>query len=160
MYTCVWSVCSCAAWKSETQKKEETQQYLILLWEEPREPHFITAALARLGSICSFSATSHMMHFTGDSALQVILPVQKSITLCKPGARCESMVIYVTWWAAVYGVAQSRTRLKLLSSSSSSRKCQRSIQFSSGAQSCPTLCDPMNRSTPGLPVHHQLLEFT
>ena len=27
-------------------------------------------------------------------------------------------------------------------------------------QSCPTLCDPMNRSTPGLPVHHQLLEFT
>ena len=34
-----------------------------------------------------------------------------------------------------------------------------SIQFSSVAQSCPTLCDPMNRSTPGLPVHHQLLEF-
>ena len=28
------------------------------------------------------------------------------------------------------------------------------------AQSCPTLCDPMNRSTPGLPVHHQLPEFT
>ena len=34
------------------------------------------------------------------------------------------------------------------------------IQFSSVAQSCPTLCDPMNRSTPGLPVHHQLLEST
>ena len=34
------------------------------------------------------------------------------------------------------------------------------IQFSSVAQSCLTLCDPMNRSTPGLPVHHQLLEFT
>ena len=33
-------------------------------------------------------------------------------------------------------------------------------QFSSLAQSCPTLCDPMNCSTPGLPVHHQLLEFT
>ena len=28
------------------------------------------------------------------------------------------------------------------------------------AQSCPTLCDPMNRSTPDLPVHHQILEFT
>ena len=37
---------------------------------------------------------------------------------------------------------------------------QSSVQFSSVAQSCPTLCDPMNRSTPGLPVHHQLLEFT
>jgi len=35
-----------------------------------------------------------------------------------------------------------------------------SAQFSSVAQSCPTLCNPMNRSTPGLPVHHQLLEFT
>ena len=34
-----------------------------------------------------------------------------------------------------------------------------SVQFSSVAQSCPTLCDPMNRSTPGLPVHHQLPEF-
>ena len=35
-----------------------------------------------------------------------------------------------------------------------------SISISSVTQSCPTLCDPMNRSTPGLPVHHQLLEFT
>ena len=35
-----------------------------------------------------------------------------------------------------------------------------SVQFSSVAQSCPTLWDPMNRSTPGLPVHHQLPEFT
>ena len=33
-------------------------------------------------------------------------------------------------------------------------------QFSSFAQSCLTLCDPMKRSTPGLPVHHQLPEFT
>ena len=32
--------------------------------------------------------------------------------------------------------------------------------FSSVAQSCPTFCDPMNRSTPGLPVHHHLPEFT
>ena len=32
--------------------------------------------------------------------------------------------------------------------------------FSSVAQSCPTLCDAMNRSTPGLPVHHHLPEFT
>ena len=35
-----------------------------------------------------------------------------------------------------------------------------SVQFSSFVQSCPTLCDPMNCSMPGLPVHHQLLEFT
>ena len=35
-----------------------------------------------------------------------------------------------------------------------------SVQFSSVAQSCPTLCNPMNCSTPVLPVHHQLLKFT
>ena len=34
------------------------------------------------------------------------------------------------------------------------------VQFSSVAQSCPTLCDPLNRSTPGIPVHHQLPKFT
>ena len=33
-----------------------------------------------------------------------------------------------------------------------------SVQFNSVAQSCPTLCNPMNRNTPGLPVHHQLPE--
>ena len=35
-----------------------------------------------------------------------------------------------------------------------------SVQFSSVTQLCPTLCDPMDCSTPGLPVHHQLLKFT
>ena len=35
-----------------------------------------------------------------------------------------------------------------------------SVQFSPVTQSCPTLCNPMNCSMPGLPVHHQLLEFT
>ena len=37
---------------------------------------------------------------------------------------------------------------------------ERCYQFSSATQSCPTPCDPMNRSTPGLPVHHQFPEFT
>ena len=35
-----------------------------------------------------------------------------------------------------------------------------SVQFSLVTQSCPTLCNPMNHSTPGLPVHHQFPEFT
>ena len=37
---------------------------------------------------------------------------------------------------------------------------ENTYQFSSVPQLCPTLCDPMNRSTPGLAVHHQLPEFT
>ena len=43
---------------------------------------------------------------------------------------------------------------------SQKRLCQRMLKFSSVTQSCPTLCDPMNCSMPGLPVHHQLPEFT
>ena len=45
-------------------------------------------------------------------------------------------------------------------SEKSSHSSISSVQFSSVAQSCPTLCDPVNRSTPGLPLHHQLPEFT
>ena len=41
-----------------------------------------------------------------------------------------------------------------------SKNTHQSVQFSSVAQSCLTLCNPMNCSMPGLPVHHQLLEFT
>ena len=37
---------------------------------------------------------------------------------------------------------------------------QMHIQFSSVAQSCPTLCNPMDCNTPGFPVHHQLPELT
>ena len=76
------------------------------------------------------------------------------------------------WWAAVYGVAQSRTGLKRLSSSSSDIQlnfCTYTVQIIShinvylvqfSTQSCPTLCKPMDSSTLGLPVHHQLPEFT
>ena len=48
----------------------------------------------------------------------------------------------------------------IIISSLRKRKPGLQVQFSSAAQSCLTLCDPMNRSTPGLPVHHQLPEFT
>ena len=46
------------------------------------------------------------------------------------------------------------------SSTEHSEWCTVGVQFSSVTQSCPTLCDPMNHSTQGLPVHHQLLEST
>ena len=87
------------------------------------------------------------------------------------------------WQATVHGVTRVRHDLatkppppadvgNLISSSSAfSRSCLNIWKFSvhvllkpqsvsSVAQSCPTLCDPMNHSTPGLPVHHLLPEFT
>ena len=62
-------------------------------------------------------------------------------------------------------ILEPKKRESVTSSTSSPSICHEvtgllSVQFSSVAQLCPTLCDPMNRSTPGLPVHHQLPEFT
>ena len=56
-------------------------------------------------------------------------------------------------------MAESKEELKILLMKVK-EESESSVQFSSFAQSCPTLCDPMNRSMPGLPVHHQLPEFT
>ena len=53
----------------------------------------------------------------------------------------------------------AKFRLKLKKVGKTTRPFS-SVQFSSVDQSCSTLCDPMNHSTPGLPVHHQLPEFT
>ena len=52
------------------------------------------------------------------------------------------------------------TLVTVLRDTCKQRYSSSSDQIRSVAQSCPTLCDPMNRNTPGLPVHHQLLEFT
>jgi len=63
----------------------------------------------------------------------------------------------------VHGVAKSWTQLSdfyLTYIVTNLLTMIKRYQFSSVTQSCPTLCDPMNPSTPGLPVHHQLPEFT
>ena len=73
--------------------------------------------------------------------------------------------IILVFWMLSFKPAfslSSFTLIKRLFSSSllSAILVSHSVQFSSVAQSCPTLCDPMNCSIPGLPVHHQLPEFT
>ena len=66
----------------------------------------------------------------------------------------------------LYTVSENKTRSSLVAQimntllHNSSRENHYSIQFSSVAQSCPTLCNHLTRSTPGLPVHHQLPEST
>ena len=76
------------------------------------------------------------------------------------------------WWATVHGVTQRQTQLcdwhftfiPLIGwgifRESKGLSAFASVQFSSVAKLCLTLCNPMNCSTPSLPVHHQLLEFT
>ena len=71
-------------------------------------------------------------------------------------------LLAITWTAAYQAppsMGVSRQEYWSGSPVPSPKICLSSVQFSSVSQSCPTLCDPMNRSTPGLPGHHQLLEF-
>ena len=83
----------------------------------------------------------------------------------------ESHMDRGAWRVTVHGVTKNRTWLRSKHTMQILKnwgnlyrridfKIKGMLQFSSVAQSCPTLCDPMNRSTPGLPVHHQLSEFT
>ena len=87
--------------------------------------------------------------------------VQSYLTLCDP-VDCSSS------GSSVHGILQARILewVAISFSRGSSWPMDRTQvscitdQIRSLAQSCPTLCDPMNRSTPGLPVHHQIPEFT
>ena len=58
------------------------------------------------------------------------------------------------------GLDEAQTGIEISRRNINNLRYTDSVQFSLVAQSCLTLCDPMNRSTPGLPVHHQLPEFT
>ena len=62
---------------------------------------------------------------------------------------------------AKMGPIKDRSGMDLTEAEDNKKRWQEyTDQIRSVAQSCPTLCDPMNHSTPGLPVHHQLPEFT
>ena len=89
---------------------------------------------------------------------------QNSISLCPASFRIPRLNFPVT--PGVSGLPTFAFQSSIMKRTSflrvsSKRSCRSSSdQIRSVAQSCPTLCDPMNRSTPGLPVHHHLLEFT
>ena len=85
----------------------------------------------------------------------VVLPVEYK----------DNRMIIVKHLVSSFKKGQRRKRLNSWQWSSylnnlNNKSIKYTVQFSSVAQSCPTPCDPMSRSTPGLTVHHQLLEFT
>ena len=67
----------------------------------------------------------------------------------------RSLVGYSPWISKTWTRLRDSTHINIFQGNR-----LRSVQFSLVTQSCPTLCNPMNHSMPGLPVHHQLLEFT
>ena len=62
------------------------------------------------------------------------------------------------FWTCIHSLLNISNKLKICWKWTHNKTCV--SQFSSVAQSCPTFCYPMDCSMPGLPVHHQLLEFT
>ena len=73
-----------------------------------------------------------------------------------PARLASNLFVLECWWDLAKSIQLGASENKDIDFSWQSP----SVQFSSVAQSCPTLCDTMNCSTPGFPVHHQLLEFT
>ena len=70
--------------------------------------------------------------------------------------------IWLEYWTGFQDTEQWKMIKEALHLTNGTQKPDGTVKigFSSVAQSCPTLCDPMNRSTPGLTIHHQLPEFT
>ena len=84
-----------------------------------------------------------------------VQPLGREDSLEKEMAICSSILAWEIPWTEEPGGQQSMGWHK-----SWTQLSDYSQPVSSVAQSCPALCDPMNRSPPGLPVHHQLPEFT
>ena len=89
--------------------------------------------------------TYQMLHLASQSVISSIIVV------------CPWRIYGPIFWVYLHGISFC---FLLSWSCNSSLLESSSVQFSSVAQSCPTLCDPMNCRTPGLPVLHQLPEFT
>ena len=107
---------------------------------------------------CAFlrqSTTVHHLFLSANINRKTLCWISKSMRLCK------GIVTISSWWTYVVSsliVLFSNctciiTHIFIINKYAS-------VQFSSVTQSCPTLCDPVNPSTPGLPVHHQLPKFT
>ena len=118
--------------------------------------------------------------FSNESALRIRWPKYWSFSFnISPFNECSGLIFFRIDWLDLLAV-QGTLKSLLQHHGSKASILQRSAlftvqlshphmttgktislnQFSSVAQSCPTLCDPMSRSTPGLPIYHQLPEST
>ena len=80
------------------------------------------------------------------------------VELLKKPKTGKTLLVYY-FFISIFG-SEKNGHFSLWSQVVKKSACNVGVQFSSLAQSCPTLCNPMNCSTPGHPVHHQLPEFT
>ena len=88
-------------------------------------------------TVTDYKYQDHIFHF---SSVQSLSHVQ----------------LFATLWMAARQESLRRNGVAIMIN----KRVRNAVQFSSVTQSCPTLRDPMNCSTPGLPIHHHLSEFT
>ena len=121
--------------------------------------------------------------YTSDSRISLVfigfdysLLYNKDLALCRVLIWCFTLKMFSTWENGIFTYCSCQRYVATLMTSTHVLHIfatalwnklpikyllyKDSDQIRSVAQSCPTLCDPMNRSRPGLPVHHQLPEFT
>ena len=106
---------------------------------------YLYSVITEVLSSLQFIGSHKNLHFKGINTHKQIWVLY--FAKYKDSAHCVAFIHSYHWLTAI----------------PNSRKPQfsySSVQFSSIAQSCPTLCDPMNPSVSGLPIHHQLPEFT
>ena len=123
---------------------KKTYRWLVNTWKDAW--HF--SLLENCKSKTQWGIISHRSEWPSSKSLQTINAgegVEKREHSCTVGGNMNWYSHYGRW----YGDSLKKLGIKAPW-----------VHFSSVAQSCLTLCDPMNCSTPGLPVHYQLLEFT
>jgi len=106
---------------------------------------YLYSVITEVLSSLQFIGSHKNLHFKGINTHKQIWVLY--FAKYKDSAHCVAFIHSYHWLTAI---PNSRKPQFLYSS----------VQFSSIAQSCPTLCDPMNPSVSGLPIHHQLPEFT
>ena len=96
----------------------------------------------------------------GDTLHNCRLKNLTSLALCSMPKHCILKVLFSFFFVPSYWNSLNQEVLHFVIFKVVFKCLSKVIQFSSVAQSCLTLCDPMDGSMPGLPVHHQLPEFT
>ena len=129
------------------QGREQWPDHRGLIWSLSENPFVILTSQMTLD--LDFWLNSQMKTPCSHCTVCVKDEFVKYIHVNVPKAFCNPLWMFIL----IYGEGKKNNWL-LLHDKDHSR------HFSSVTQSCPTLCDPMNRSTPGLPVHHQLPGFT
>ena len=120
-------------------------------WCHPTNSSSVVPFSSRLQSFPASGSFPMSQFFTSDSQS---VGVSSSASVLPMNIQ-DWFPLGLTGWISLQSKGLSR-----VFSNTTVQKHQINYQFSSVAESCPTLCDPMNRSMPGLPVHHHLPEFT